>query len=80
MQRGTNGRRTAASIDDYLMWKNEGCDTVFKLNQVHDAIEVTHLAKDSWTFAKTGMSLAIADWLKQSAISPHNPILPVFCR
>jgi hypothetical protein len=62
------------------MWKNEGCGAVFELDQVHHPIQITHLAQDSWPFIEAGMTLAVANRLEQSAISPHNPILPVFCR
>jgi len=63
------------------MWKDEGCGAVFKLNQVHDAVEVAYLAQYPWPFAKTGLSFTVADRFKQSAIPSHNrPILPVFCR
>ena len=63
------------------MRKDEGCGAVFKLNEVHDAVQVAHLAQDSWPFIKARMSLAVANRFEQSAISPHNqPVLPVFCR
>jgi hypothetical protein len=67
-------------FNDYFMWKNEGCGAVLELDQVHDPIQIAHLAQDSWPFIEAGMTLAVANRLEQSAISPHNPILPVFCR
>jgi len=67
-------------LDYYFVGKDEGCGAVFKLNEVHHPVKVAHLTQDSWPFDKTGMTLAVANRFEQSAISPHNPILPVFCR
>ncbi len=78
-QCGCEAKR-ATLLDDYFVRENKGCGAVFKLHEVHDAVEVAHLTQDSWPFVKAGMTLAIANRFEQSAISPHNPILPVFCR
>jgi hypothetical protein len=71
---------SARLFDDYFVWKNKSCGAVFKLYEVHDPVQITHLAQNSWPFIEARMTLAVANRPEQSAISPHNRILPVFCR
>src|SRR5208337_54972 len=61
--RGADKLAPLRLVYNYLMRKDEGCGAVLKLHEVHDPIQVAHLAQDSWPFIEARKSLAVANRL-----------------